>query len=111
MPGPLSRIIDLVSPYAAAGDAAVHTCGTEAGSYLRRIDSCITQLKAQGPSGPVTRVKKKKRTQALTLRPGMPMMYAWKGCECSAPSDCAGAVPASGRGGGGLRFLEFMVQG
>jgi len=23
---------------------------TEAGSYLRRIDSCITQLKAQGPS-------------------------------------------------------------
>jgi len=25
-------------------------CGTEAGSYLRRIDSCITQLKAQGPS-------------------------------------------------------------
>ena len=24
--------------------------GTEAGSYLRRIDSCITQLKAQGPS-------------------------------------------------------------
>ena len=25
-------------------------CGTEAGSYLRLIDSCITQLKAQGPS-------------------------------------------------------------
>ena len=25
-------------------------CGTEAGSYLRFIDSCITQLKAQGPS-------------------------------------------------------------
>ena len=24
--------------------------GSEAGSYLRRIDSCITQLKAQGPS-------------------------------------------------------------
>jgi len=31
----------------------------EAGSYLRLIDSCITQLKAQGPS--VTRVKKKKK--------------------------------------------------
>ena len=27
----------------------VHS-GSEAGSYLRRIDSCITQLKAQGPS-------------------------------------------------------------
>ena len=25
-------------------------CVTKAGSYLRRIDSCITQLKAQGPS-------------------------------------------------------------
>jgi len=25
-------------------------CGTEAGSYLRLIDSCITQLTAQGPS-------------------------------------------------------------
>ena len=25
-------------------------CGTEAGSYLRLIDACITQLKAQGPS-------------------------------------------------------------
>ena len=25
-------------------------CGTEAGSYLRLIDSCVTQLKAQGPS-------------------------------------------------------------
>jgi len=24
-------------------------CGTEAGSYLRLIDSCITQLEAQGP--------------------------------------------------------------
>ena len=25
-------------------------CGSEAGSYLRLIDSCSTQLKAQGPS-------------------------------------------------------------
>jgi len=25
-------------------------CGTEAGSYLRLIDSCITQLEAQGPA-------------------------------------------------------------
>ena len=35
--------------------------GSEAGSYLRPIDSCITQLKAQGLVGPVTRVKKKKK--------------------------------------------------
>ena len=38
-------------------------CGTEAGSYLRLIDSCITQLKAQRPLGPVTRVKKKKKSR------------------------------------------------
>jgi len=30
--------------------------GSEAGSYLRLIGSCITQLKAQGALGPVTRV-------------------------------------------------------
>ena len=31
-------------------DTGLLCCGTEAGSYLRLIDSCITQLKAQGPS-------------------------------------------------------------
>ena len=30
-------------------------CGTEAGSYLRLTDSCITQLKAQGPSSSAAR--------------------------------------------------------
>ena len=34
-------------------------------SYLRLIDSCITQLKAQGP---VTRVKKKKKVQSTGAR-------------------------------------------
>ena len=32
-------------------------CGSEAGSYLRLIDSCITQLKAQGPSRTCTESK------------------------------------------------------
>ena len=32
-------------------------CGTEAGSYLRLIDSCITQLQAQGPSRTCTESK------------------------------------------------------
>ena len=27
------------------------------------------------------------------LQAGMPMMYAWNGCECSAPRDWFGAVP------------------
>ena len=35
---------------ATAASARGMCCGTEAGSYLRLIDSCITQLKAQGPS-------------------------------------------------------------
>jgi len=35
-------------------------CGTEAGSYLRLIDSCITQLKAQGPSRTCNESKKEK---------------------------------------------------
>ena len=34
--------------------------GSEAGSYLMLTDSCITQLKAQGPSR-TCRVKKKKK--------------------------------------------------
>ena len=33
--------------------------GSEAGSYLRLIDSCITQLKAQGPSRTCTASKRR----------------------------------------------------
>jgi len=33
-----------------SGFFTISTTCTEAGSYLRPIDSCITQLKAQGPS-------------------------------------------------------------
>ena len=36
--------------YLSLCERATLTAGTEAGSYLRLIDSCITQLKAQGPS-------------------------------------------------------------
>jgi len=32
-------------------------CGIEAGSYLRLIDSCTTQLKSQGPSRTCTESK------------------------------------------------------
>ena len=40
-------ISDLSGTFAAAMNCAR---GTEAGAYLRLIDSCITQLKAQGPA-------------------------------------------------------------
>ena len=35
--------------------------GSEAGSYLRLIDFCITQLKAQGPSRTCTECKEEKK--------------------------------------------------
>jgi len=35
--------------------------GSEAGSYLRLIDSCITQLKAQGPSWTCSESKDEKK--------------------------------------------------
>ena len=42
--------------------------GSQAGSYLRLIDSCITQLKAQGLSGPVTRLKKKRQKKKKKVK-------------------------------------------
>jgi len=64
-----------------ADQAETGRAGTEAGSYLRLIDSCITQLKAQGP---VTRVKKKRKKMrqrlvdqaegGITGRAGAPIM-------------------------------------
>jgi len=39
--------------------------GSEAGSYLRRIDSCITQLKAQGPSRTCNESKEEKEEDYL----------------------------------------------
>ena len=36
--------------------------GTEAGSYLTLIDSCITQLKAQGPSRTCNESKEEEKT-------------------------------------------------
>ena len=42
-------------------------CGTEAGSYLRLIDSCITQLKAQGPSRTCNESKEEDLDERLPL--------------------------------------------
>ena len=43
--------------------------GSEAGSYLRRIDSCITQRKAQGPCRTCSESNEEKR-RALTSEAG-----------------------------------------
>ena len=43
--------------------------GSEAGSYLRLIDSCITQLKAQGPSGTCNEKKEEEEGSATAPPP------------------------------------------
>ena len=40
-------------------------CGTEAGSYLRLIDSCIAQLKAQGPSRTCNESKEEEESKPM----------------------------------------------
>ena len=41
--------------------------GTEAGSYLRLVDSCITQLRAQGPSRTCNESKEEEEGWELTI--------------------------------------------
>jgi len=76
-------------------------CGTEAGSYLRLIDSCITQLKAHGPSRTCNEIKKKKlpgeapRARGAALGPPPAREIALASCfaggaeEASEPSESA----------------------
>ena len=49
-----------LQPVSSGSDFTKMCSGSEAGSYLRLTDSCITQLKAKDLLGPVTRLKKKK---------------------------------------------------
>ena len=51
MPRAVARIVPRDTRRAGdVDDALPRHAAPEAGSYLRRIDSCITQLKAQGSS-------------------------------------------------------------
>jgi len=49
--------------------------GTEAGSFVRRIDSCITQLKAQGPSRTCNESKEEEDEafRSLSIEPSLPL--------------------------------------
>ena len=53
-------------------------CGSETVAYLRLIDSCITQLKAQGPSRTCNESKeeekKKKLGGAVSYERGTPVL-------------------------------------
>jgi len=56
-------------------DDKVMCSGTEAGSYLRLIDSCITQLKAQGLSR--TRNESKEEGEATTRYPFLSVFFCF----------------------------------
>jgi len=55
-------------------------CGTEAGSYLRLIDSCVTQLKAPGPSRTCNECKEEDQRSQRPRPPARPPLS-----ECSVP--------------------------
>ena len=100
---------ELVDP-AGCGDFTEMCCGTEAGSYLRRIDSCITQLKAQGPSGTCNESKEKEeklRGGGLRIMNGVggggsrglrALMTQLCSNFCAGSRDHTLAGPLSGRG-------------
>jgi len=58
--------------------------GSEAGSYLRLIGSCITQLKAQGPSRSCNESKEEEEDLALAGREGAFTKGAPRPCPSSA---------------------------
>ena len=49
--------------------------GSEAGSYLRLIDSCITQLKAQGPSRTCNESKEEEEDKTVTAGGGQDELF------------------------------------
>ena len=49
--------------------------GTEAGSYLRLIDSCLTQLKAQGPSRTCDESKEEEEEETYDLTGPSLLLY------------------------------------
>jgi len=55
--------------------------GSEAGSYLRLVDSCITQLKAQGPSRTCNERKEEEEASRGTPRGGTVPDGVLQSCE------------------------------
>ena len=60
-------------------------CGTEAGSYLRLIDSGITQLKAQGPSRTCNEEEEAMRLQMGAPRPEVKTVQGYLAHENPPP--------------------------
>ena len=68
----------LVSPL-VRGDMC---SGSEAGSYLRLLDSCITQLKAQGPSRTCNESKEEDLSVRMMARAPVVGVHAWRHWWC-----------------------------
>ena len=57
-----------VGPQPSQSTKGEMRCGAEAGSYLRLIDLCVTQLKVQGPSRTCNEGKEEEKKQVNTSR-------------------------------------------
>jgi len=57
------------APVGSKIDVCIPNLVTEAGSYLRLIDSCITQLKAQGPSRTCNESKEEEELPDFEVEP------------------------------------------
>jgi len=66
-------------------------CGTEAGSCLRRIDSCITQLKAQGPSRTCNESKEEEEEEGMPTFRGALVLRGYNGVGVSLVAGCGGS--------------------
>ena len=73
--------------------------GSEAGSYLRRIDSCITQLKAQGPSRTCNESKEEEEEDTTDL------------CAPAMTTRHACALPRVQEQGSGACSIELLRSG
>ena len=90
-------------------------CGTEAGSYLRLIDSCITQLKARGPSRTCNESKEEVRLPCRATQGSgevtLAILHGTVSPECHL--DCVGARDSTGMNCRAVippRFLHGVVS-
>ena len=75
-PGPSTCHPALPAPATARHHLRKNCGGSEAGSYLRLIDSCITRLKAQGPSSMTCNESKEAKGIQRPKRAGHPALPA-----------------------------------
>jgi len=111
-----------------ARNSAKNRCAvvTEAGSYLRRIDLCITQLKAQGPSRTCNESKEEEKKNSAKMprgdrrsasmvfdrSPQGQVIYQVAGEKCKGTSRCRAnsAQIRQSRPDSGLGLSHFLAK-